>query len=77
MACGPGILSISDGPEGLIYTTVLPYISTFKQHQKCQFHHVPVGASIIMHHVQSHGNMGVTVVTTQVMLEKGKIKITV
>jgi hypothetical protein len=30
-----------------------------------------------MHHVQSHGNMGVTVVTTQVMLEKGKIKITV
>jgi hypothetical protein len=30
-----------------------------------------------MHQVQSHGNMGVTVITTQVMLEKDKNKITV
>lgn len=46
------------------------------KHVESQLHHVPRGRPFILHHVQCHGNMGVAVITTKVMLIQGKQKVT-
>lgn len=57
------------------HTTVPDKLATNK-HVESQLDHVPRGWPVILHHVQCHGNMGVTVVTTKVMLKQGKQKVT-
>ena len=50
----------------------IPYKFPINEHFECQLDHVPRGRPIILHHVQGHGNMGMTVVTTKVMLIQSK-----
>lgn len=38
-------------------------------HEETQLDHVPPGRAIIVHEVQCHGDVGVAVVTEQVVLE--------
>lgn len=64
------------GSLKLIWMDLIPdKLATYK-HVESQLDHVPWGRPVILHHVQCHGNMGVTVVTTKVMLKQGKQNIT-
>ena len=52
----------------------LPGEFAINKHVKSQLNHVPGRRPVILHQIQRHGNMGVTVVTAKVVLKKGKNK---
>jgi len=64
------------GKLELIRMDPIPDKFAMNKHVECKLDHVPWGWSFVLHHVQCHGNMGVAVVTTKVMLKQGKQKLT-
>lgn len=64
------------GKVELIRMDLIPDKFATNKHVECKLDHVPWGWPFVLHHVQCHGNMGVAVVTTKVMLKQGTQKLT-
>ena len=54
--------------NAVIVFKVLPDIFAIDQKPETQVHHVPWGRSVILHQVKGHGHMGMTVITTKIVL---------
>lgn len=54
--------------NSLVLLFPLPDVFSVDESEQTKFDHVPRGAVFISHQIQSHGHMGVTVVTAEVML---------
>lgn len=56
-----------------VYVSVdllLPNMLPVDQSEEAQIDHVPRGAVFVLHQIQSHGNMRVTVVAAEVVLRR-------
>lgn len=77
--CGPytSLTPASSTPTEWTCYPVLPDMFSMDQSKEAEVDHVPWGAVFIPHQIQSHGNMWVTVVTTEVVLwRKQRVQIT-
>ena len=52
----------------------IPGEFAINKHVKSQFDHVPRRRPVVLHQIQCHGNMGVTVVTAKIVLHVNKVK---
>lgn len=68
----PEIMQLYSQPGAGRDLQILPDVFSADKRQEAEVDHVPRGAVLVSHQIQSHGHMGVTVVTAQVVLVKGK-----